>query len=74
MTPPVMTINDVPYIESKPGEPVHPTLGACMQCAFLKDAVGCYMAAEGAAKVAFGGDCMERDVIYVHSEQREEAA
>jgi hypothetical protein len=69
-----MTINDVRYIESKPREPVHPTLGACMQSAFLKDAVGCHMAIEGKAAAAFGGDCMQRDVIYVHAEQRGDAA
>jgi hypothetical protein len=68
---PVMVINDIPYIERKPHAPsARSEAGACMQCAFFKDRVGCYMALENKATEAFGGDCVVRDVVYVHQEQR----
>lgn len=57
-----MVLNDVRYVEMKPSRTV-PT--DCEQCAFHNDSVGCFMALMGNAAAAFGGDCEQRDVIYV---------
>lgn len=66
----VMTINDVQYVESTACPRVAGSkLGACLQCAFFRDSVGCLMACDDAAPRAFGGDCVQRDVIYVYAEQ-----
>lgn len=65
-----MLINGVPYVERKPRDPVHPHLGACIQCAFFRDTVGCQMAVCEKAREAFGGDCEQRDVVYMYAEGR----
>lgn len=71
MTTPAMVLNDVRYIERRPNAAMAEMarLGACAQCAFIHDTFGCYHAtAGGLGERAFGGDCMARDVVYVHAE------
>lgn len=68
----VMTINEVRYVERKPNERLAQARGGvCLQCAFIRDAVGCHAAVEGLAQSAFGGDCFTHDVVYVHAEPRD---
>ena len=75
MTAPTMTINDVPYVERAPNvQLANAPAGACLQCAFYRDGVGCRMAIEQAAPAAFGGDCVERNVVYVHAQDRGQQA
>lgn len=70
MTAPVMVINDVRYIERRPNlQLANAPAGACLQCAFNRDAVGCWIAIDGAAAKAFSGDCAQRNVVYVHAPQ-----
>lgn len=64
-----MVLNGAPYIERAPYLPTaQGPDGVCAQCAFWRDTVGCYHAVMGLAERAFGGDCMARDVVYVHAE------
>ena len=75
MTAPTMTINDVAYVERTPDMRLtNAPAGACLQCAFNRDAVGCWTAiGEGKAEEAFGGDCAQRNVVYVHAQDRGQA-
>lgn len=57
----VMTINEVRYVEKKPNAN---RKSDCEQCAFGFDRVGCYIAVTEAGAATFGGDCMQRNVIY----------
>ena len=52
------------FVEAKPIGNAPPNF-ACEGCAFVNHPVLCAKAIDGAAKAAFGGDCDERDVIYV---------
>ena len=54
------------FVEAKPIGNAPPNY-ACEGCAFVAHPVLCAKAIDGAAKSAFGGDCAERDVIYVEA-------
>jgi hypothetical protein len=64
-----MEIRGIKYREAKVRQPIAPVeMGAvCAQCEFVCDRYGCGQAIEQSAKV-FGGDCMERDVVYDKAE------
>ena len=54
------------FVEAKSHGKTPPNY-ACDGCSFVSRPTLCAMAIEGAAKAAFGGDCDERDVIYVEA-------
>lgn len=61
---PTIEILGVTYAEAKPKKSRDPMEGVCGACAFWGNAPGCGEAINRSRDV-FGGDCMERDVIYV---------
>ncbi len=54
------------FVEAKPHGNTPPNY-ACDGCAFIRKPRYCDSAIEYKAKAAFGGDCDERDVIYVEA-------
>ena len=63
-TKPVMLVRGVRYVEKATVEP-DDLNGYCKQCAFFHDMEGCGLAVfDDVAVKAFGGDCIERDVVY----------
>lgn len=71
---PTMTINGVEYVEAKPQKTGPDWDDVCSQCALDPrefrgdiDDSPCYRAYES-SRVAFGGDCIERRVIYIRKE------
>ena len=67
MTTPTMTIDGVEYVEAAPQETGPDWDNVCSQCALGQPGMlaQCADALHGAADAAFGGDCAERDVIYI---------
>lgn len=64
MTTPAMLIRGQRYVEAQSTDPKH-MHGCCSQCAFYADTEGCRTAnLAGVARAAFGGDCIQRDVVY----------
>jgi|GEM_PF-6014600 hypothetical protein len=61
---PTMTVMGIAYIEDKPKKTRDPMSGVCGQCALYANTPACSFAIEHSPSM-FGGDCMERDVIYV---------
>ncbi|MGL4490891.1 MAG: hypothetical protein ACRCU5_15735 [Rhizobiaceae bacterium] len=60
-TQPLMRIDGKMYKESKPVKNIR---SVCGQCAFSRDTLRCVEAIDEASKPVFGGDCVDRDVIY----------
>ncbi len=58
-----MTVLGVEYVEAKPQDAPE----VCSQCAFgqLGTLGHCAMVIDHLSKPAFGGDCQQRDVIYL---------
>lgn len=66
MSEPTITIAGVVYVEARPGTTAE--RNNCMGCAFrAEDDRRCGMALSRTPK-EFGGDCVERDVVYVPKE------
>ena len=72
MTTPTMTIDGVEYVEAKPKESARGwwDYNICAQCALGQPGMQpyCGAAIQRDALEAFGGDCMERGVIYLRKE------
>ena len=65
-----MVIDGSEYIEVRPPFNIpKPREDVCCLCAFGKSLAACGEAIDGAAYRAFGGDCMQRDVIYKKAEE-----
>lgn len=61
--PPTMTVDGVDYVEAPPHDPM-----SCAGCAFRNSARRCFWADDAVsafAKPVFGGDCSDRNVIYL---------
>jgi hypothetical protein len=56
------------YVEAKPRPTIDKFSGVCEQCSFGVSTARCVEAIRRTPDV-FGGDCMERDVIYLPKEQ-----
>lgn len=65
--PKLLMIQGEEWAEAKPTTPFHPVYGACAQCAFGQQPRMCVEAIQ-AAPAAFGGDCDDRDVVYMRAE------
>mgnify|MGYP005615502579 CR=1 FL=1 len=65
-----MVIDGVHLVEAPaPAKfPPHLSSGVCKHCA-LHMTAGCGKAIDGLAHNAFGGDCEDRDVIYIRSDR-----
>lgn len=61
-----ITFDGKRFIEAPPHGNVAPRF-ACEGCAFYMKPKYCGSAIDGKAREAFGGDCDERDVIYVEA-------
>jgi hypothetical protein len=59
-----MIISGVEYVEAKPKPMMDRFSGVCEQCAFGVGVGNCAKAIESSPGI-FGGDCQQRDVIYV---------
>lgn len=59
-----MKIDGKIFVESPPQWNAPPNY-ACKGCAFLENEILCGQVIDRLAKEAFGGDCDERNVIYV---------
>lgn len=55
------------FVEAKATTPMHPVYGSCSQCAFGQRPRQCLEAVKNGPAI-FGGDCEQRDVIYVRAE------
>lgn len=68
MNEPVLTIKGVSYVETKPGTTIQ--RANCEGCAFqAENDRRCGVALSRSPSV-FGGDCMERDVVYAAKEKQ----
>lgn len=67
---PTMTINGVEYVEAQPEETGPDWDNVCSQCALGQRGMRtiCYAAICGSARAAFGGDCQDRNVIYLRKD------
>ena len=63
MTTPTLFIDGEHYVEAKPSN-VELLGGYCEECAFGQNLGHCGIAVTDSRRV-FGGDCVQRDVIYI---------